>query len=125
MAALYAEELKGVEQIRLANFGGDDYYETFQNYVIRAPQRDRLRAFLKDRGVETLVSWPKPMWEHPALQLGHHSLPETESICREVISLPLNSETTREDVEITSSAIRDFFASKAVEQKEHADAVSA
>lgn len=125
MAALYAEELKNVEQIRLANFGGDDYYETFQNYVIRAPQRDKLRAFLKDQGVETLVSWPKPMWEHPALQLGHHTLPETESICREVISLPLNSETTREDVEITSGAIREFFASKAVEQKEHADAVSA
>lgn len=125
LAELYVQELKNVEQIRLPNFGGDDYYETFQNYVIRASQRDELRAFLKEQGIETLVSWPKPMWQHPALQLGHHSLPETEAICREVISLPLNSETTREDVEITSNAIRDFFASQTTGQKERADAVPA
>jgi dTDP-4-amino-4,6-dideoxygalactose transaminase len=125
MARLYAEALKDVERIGLPNFGGDDHYDTFQNYVIRTPQRDELRAFLKERGVETLVSWPKPMWHHAALQLGHHVLPETEAICREVISLPLNSETTREEVEITSEAVREFFAVRAADKEDLAYVVPA
>ena len=125
MASLYKERLKGIREIALPNFGGDDYYESFQNYVIRVPRRDELRASLTDQGVETLVSWPKPMWRHPALQLGEHSLPETEAICREVLSLPLNSETTPEEVEITAQAVGEFFAAQPAGQKESLNAVSA
>jgi len=37
---------------------------------------------------------------------------ETESICREVISLPMSAETTPEQVEIATESIRKFFASQ-------------
>ncbi len=125
MAVLYQNSLKNIKHIALPNFGGENYYESFQNYVIRAPQRDELRAFLRERGVETLVSWPKPMWDHPALGLGHHSLPETEAICREVLSLPLNSETTPEEVELTAQAIAEFFATRKVREEERVNAIFA
>jgi dTDP-4-amino-4,6-dideoxygalactose transaminase len=125
MAGLYRNALKDIEEIVLPNFGGEDYYESFQNYVIRAPRRDELRAFLHARGVETLVSWPKPMWDHPALGLGVHSLPETEAICREVLSLPLNSETTPEEVEIAAQAVGDFFAARSVGEEERVNAIFA
>lgn len=125
MASLYQKALACLSRIVLPNFGGKDYYESFQNYVIRTPQRDELRAFLKERGIETLVSWAKPMWHHLALRLGDYTLPETEAICREVLSLPLNSETTPEEVEITAQAIRDFFATGDLAEEETVDAVSA
>jgi dTDP-4-amino-4,6-dideoxygalactose transaminase len=110
IAALYTSSLRNVGQIGLPDFGGEDYRDSFQNYVIRAPQRDELRSFLKDRGIETLVSWPKPMWRHAALGLGELTLPETEAICREVISLPMNSETTAEEAGIVTQTVREFFA---------------
>jgi dTDP-4-amino-4,6-dideoxygalactose transaminase len=125
MAQLYKDRLQDVAQVSLPNFGGDHYYETFQNYVVRVPQRDDLREFLKDRGVETLVSWPKPMWKHPALGLPEYNLPETEAICREVLSLPLCSETTAEDVEITAGALAEFFDAPRSAEKEIAHAISA
>jgi len=70
---------------------------------------DRLRDHLRQSGVETLVHWPKPVWEHAALGLKDPGLGETERICREVISLPMSAETTDEHVDITVQAIRELF----------------
>jgi dTDP-4-amino-4,6-dideoxygalactose transaminase len=125
MAELYKKSLEHIKQIVLPNFGGKDYYESFQNYVIRTPQRDELRAFLKDRGVETLVSWAKPMWHHLALRLGDYTLPETEAICREVLSLPMSSELTAAEVQIVGDAICEFFGTYRDREKEVENAVTA
>ncbi len=110
IASLYRAGLQGVEGLRLPHFPGEEYFDSYQNYVIRTEQRDELRQHLKDQGIETLLHWPKPMWEHKGLGLGNPGLPETESICREVISLPMSAETTPEHVETTVSCIREFFA---------------
>jgi len=112
IANLYREGLAQCGDLRLPHFPQDDYFDSYQNYVIRTQRRDELRQFLKEQGVETLVHWPKPMWEHKGLGLGDPGLPETESICREVISLPMSAETTTQDVEVTVACIRDFFVSK-------------
>ncbi|MET0514226.1 MAG: DegT/DnrJ/EryC1/StrS family aminotransferase, partial [Nitrospiraceae bacterium] len=72
--------------------------------------RDPLRGYLRDQGVETLVHWPKPMWEHKGLRLGAPHLPETERVCREVLSLPMSAETTAEHVKITVEAVQRFFS---------------
>jgi len=112
IAGLYREGLEGIAGLHLPHFQGDEYFDSYQNYVIRTKQRSALRQRLKDQGVETLVHWPKPMWEHKGLGLENPGLPETESICSEVISLPMSAETTPEHVEITVACIRDFFASR-------------
>ena len=49
------------------------------------------------------------MWKHLALRLGEHTMPETEAICREVISVAMSAETTAEDVDATVDAIHRFF----------------
>jgi len=109
IAALYRRQLEGVGDLRLPHFDETDRVDVFQNYVIRTSRRDELRASLTENGIETLVSWPKPMWQHRGLELGSWSLPETEAICREVLSLPLSAETTAEQVSTTTQAIREFF----------------
>jgi dTDP-4-amino-4,6-dideoxygalactose transaminase len=110
IAARYRQGLEGIPQLKLPHFAGEQYFDIFQNYVIRTKARDALREHLKQRGVETLVHWPKPMWEHRGLALENPHLPETESICREVISLPMSAETTPEHVDITVGVIREFFS---------------
>ena len=111
IAGLYREGLEGIEGLNLPHFSGGEYFDSYQNYVIRTQYREELRKYLKNQSVETLVHWAKPMWEHKGLALVDPGLPETESICREVISLPMSAETTSEHVEITVGCIRDFFAS--------------
>jgi len=110
IAHLYSEALEGVAGLTLPPYDGPGHFDAFQNYVIRTPYRDKLRQHLKKDGIETLVSWPKPMWEHRALRLGQPHLPETEAICREVLSLPMSAETTAEHVAVTVESIVEFFA---------------
>jgi dTDP-4-amino-4,6-dideoxygalactose transaminase len=112
IASLYRQGLEGVGDLRLPHFGEEYQFDVFQNYVIRTKERDRLRNFLTESGIETLIHWPKPMWQHKGLGLGNPNLPETVRICREVLSLPMSGETTEEQVAVTVQAVRDFFRCK-------------
>ena len=112
IANLYEEGLRDIQDLQLPHFAEDNYFDSYQNYVIRTRRRNELREHLRSQGVETLVHWPRPMWEHTGLALVNPRLRETESICREVISLPISAETTPEQVEIVVESIRDFFATR-------------
>ncbi len=110
IAELYREGLEGIEELSLPQFTGTEHSDSFQNYVVRTTHRDALRAFLDSCGVETLVHWPKPMWEHKGLGLADPGLPETRRICNEVLSLPMSSEITPDQVAVTVESIQEFFA---------------
>ena len=109
IAALYYQGLSDIPELTLPHFEGDKYFDAYQNYVIRTKKRDELAAYLKQHGVEILIHWPKPVWEHKGLELGEHHLPETESICRQVLSLPMYVELEEWQVEYVVERIREFF----------------
>ncbi|HEV2489272.1 MAG TPA: DegT/DnrJ/EryC1/StrS family aminotransferase [Candidatus Acidoferrales bacterium] len=109
IAALYRQGLQDIEDLQIPHFDETKQRDVYQNYVIRTLERDRLRDHLAASGVETLTHWPKPLWEHRGLGLKNPGLPETERICREVLSLPMNAETTSEQAEFVVTAIRNFF----------------
>jgi len=108
IALLYYEGLHGLPGITLPPYDGPGHFDVFQNFVLCAQHRIELREHLRNDGIETLVSWPKPMWEHAGLNLGRPYLPNTERICREVISLPMSAETTEQHVGLTIQSIRQF-----------------
>lgn len=59
-------------------------------FVIRVPERDSVRAVLAAGGVETLVHYPVPPHRQRAYAaLASISLPMSEAVCGEVLSLPL------------------------------------
>src|SRR5690606_33162206 len=58
--------------------------------VVRAADRERFAAHLREAGVSTAVHYPVPDHHQPALQaIGsrHGALPVTEEACRQVLSL--------------------------------------
>lgn len=110
VASIYSKGLADVPGVRVPVTDGGRYRDAFQNYVIRAAHRDALRSHLTASGIETLVSPAKPMWEHPGLKLGRPDLPVTETLCREVLSLPLSAETSHEEAVFVVERIRDFKA---------------
>jgi len=64
----------------------------FHQYVIRAKQRDSLRAFLGERGVGTAIHYPMPIHQQPAYAgriRACGSLHETELAAQEILSLPM------------------------------------
>jgi len=111
LATIYHRGLSDLLGLRLPPPPGSDgrYFDVFTNYVVRAQERDKLVTYLNERGIEVLVSWPKPLHHQQALGLGHFHLPETERISKEVVSLPLNTEISDEQVEFVIESIRNFY----------------
>jgi dTDP-4-amino-4,6-dideoxygalactose transaminase len=64
-------------------------------FVVRSPDRDRLRGRLAERGIETGLHYPVPVHLQPAYRhLGHRpgDFPAAEAIARQCLSLPLYPE---------------------------------
>jgi dTDP-4-amino-4,6-dideoxygalactose transaminase len=88
----------------------------FHQYVIRTPERDRLRAFLHDRGVGTEVYYPVPLHLQPCFKrLGQSAgaFPRAEAAAKEVLALPIYGELTEIQQGWVVEAIREFFQKRA------------
>jgi dTDP-4-amino-4,6-dideoxygalactose transaminase len=110
IAKMYDEGLSDIPEVVRPPISKSDYFDVYQNYVIRTEQRDKLVAHLQKSGVEVLISWRVPMHQQEALGLSHFKLPITERISREVISLPMYPELTDDEVEFVIEAIKKCFA---------------
>ena len=82
-------------------------------FVIRAPRRDALAAYLKERGIETLIHYPIPTHlqkAYESLGQGPGSCPNAEKACGEILSLPLYPALPTASVDRVADAIRGFYA---------------
>jgi len=70
-------------------------------YVIRTRERDRLRSYLKEKGISTGIHYPLPIHLQPAYRdLGYRrgDFPVAEKASREVLSLPMHPFLTEEKI---------------------------
>lgn len=86
-------------------------YNVFHILPMLTPRRDELKAYLESMGVETMIHYPIPPHKQKCYHdlLGHLSLPVTERISREELSLPCNESMTEEDVKYVARIINDFY----------------
>jgi dTDP-4-amino-4,6-dideoxygalactose transaminase len=108
-AAFYDEALAGIPGVTppVADPRNEHIYH---QYTIRSDRRDRLGAWLKERGVGCAVYYPRPLHLQPCFApLGYREgqLPEAERACREVLSLPVYPELTPAQREAVVRAIRE------------------
>jgi dTDP-4-amino-4,6-dideoxygalactose transaminase len=107
LAACYTRHLRGV-RLPAERAGEPAVRHVYHLYVVRHPERDRLTAELKKRGVGTLVHYPIPVHRQAAyadLGCGPGSLPETERAAREILSLPLYVGLRDSDIETVAAAV--------------------
>lgn len=85
---------------------GQDVWHLF---VVRHPRRDALRAYLRERGIATDVHYPIPPHRQQAYASeNHRSLPISEQVHREVVSLPLNPILTDNEARYVIETINAF-----------------
>jgi len=111
-AQIYDETLSGVTK-PTARADGDHVYHL---YVIGHPQRDQLMEHLKQTGIGTLIHYPIPVHLQAAyadLGYAHGSLPITEQIADEIVSLPLYIGLSENDLRSVAAAVNQFKAGDA------------
>jgi dTDP-4-amino-4,6-dideoxygalactose transaminase len=83
-------------------------------YVIRTPDRDSLRKWLDTRGVSTGIHYPVPIHQQEAWRAcggDSVSLPVTEKITGEILSLPMYPELTEEEIKYICECVTEFCES--------------
>jgi len=109
IATLYDKGLSNIPSLIPHPRSNKDYFDVYQNYVVRSPYRNQLVDYLRKSGIEVLISWPIPLHKQKALGLNHFNLSVTEKISNEVLSLPMYPELTDEEVQSVTETIKRFF----------------
>lgn len=86
---------------------------TFNQYVVRVPRRDELRAHLSQRGIGCAVYYPVPLHLQPCFAGLEHvegDFPVAEKASREVLALPVFPELDPTEQAEVVGAIAEFYA---------------
>ena len=109
VADKYTEALSGIVKTPVIPKG---FYSSWAQYTIQLKDketRDRLQASLKEKGVPSMVYYPKPMHRQEAFAgqaYDDADFPNTIKLCDTVLSLPMHPYLSDEDIDEVVSVIR-------------------
>ncbi len=110
-ALAYNQSLAQIPRVRVP-FVPDWAEAVYHLYVIRVADRDALGTYLKDRNIGSGLHYPVPLHlQNAYAHLGYKEgdFPVTETIAKEIISLPMFPGITDEQIETVVKAVRSFF----------------
>ncbi|HVT89210.1 MAG TPA: DegT/DnrJ/EryC1/StrS family aminotransferase [Tepidisphaeraceae bacterium] len=105
-AAIYNDAFKDTKVIAPAIEAGN--WSIYNQYVIRVPNRDRIKTALAEKGIGSAVYYPLPLHQQPCfkyLGVADGELPETERACREVLALPVYPELEDEQIHFVAQQV--------------------
>ncbi|MEO0078191.1 MAG: DegT/DnrJ/EryC1/StrS family aminotransferase [candidate division WOR-3 bacterium] len=95
--------------------GAPGCVSNYHQYAVRTEKRDELRAYLAEHGIGTGDYYRVPVYQEPAFAKEDVNCPsvvlsETETACREVLTLPVRPSLTDEEQTAVIEAVRRFFS---------------
>jgi dTDP-4-amino-4,6-dideoxygalactose transaminase len=111
IANYYNQSLKGVGDIKVPETLPDRTH-TFHQYTIRTKYRNELKKYLEKNGIPTMIYYPLPLHLQPAFKyLGYKKgdFPEAEKASKEVLSLPIYPELSKENQDLIIEKIKEFY----------------
>ncbi|MDH0351906.1 DegT/DnrJ/EryC1/StrS family aminotransferase [Aeromonas caviae] len=89
----------------------DELAHVWHLFVVRCEKREALQAYLAEQGIQTLIHYPvAPHKQQAYKQWNHVSLPLTEEIHQQVLSLPLDPTMSEEAIARVITAVNGFNA---------------
>lgn len=115
MADYYDEHLAGISEISVPKRIKNSTH-VFHQYTLKVKngKRDGLQKYLEEKNIPSMVYYPLPLYRQEAFQ--HYveagfSLPVTEQLCKEVISLPIHTEFDQKISDYIIFEIKNYFNS--------------
>ena len=110
IAKRYLSEVKN-DKIMLPTLSlpGTKQSHVFHLFVIRTENREDLQHYLLENGIQTMIHYPIPPHKQKAFSDWNHlSFPITEKIHKEVLSLPISSVLTMDEVDFVISILNQY-----------------
>jgi dTDP-4-amino-4,6-dideoxygalactose transaminase len=88
------------------------FRHVYNQFTIRAADRDNLRNYLSAAGIPTEVYYPLPLHLQPSFEyLGYkpNHFPQAELASKQVLSLPIFPELTREEQDSVVRSVAEFY----------------
>ena len=77
----------------------NDESHVWHLFVIRTEKRDTFQKYLRKNGIETLIHYPIPPYKQEAYKsYNSHNYPITEKIHKTILSIPLNTALTENEI---------------------------
>ena len=110
-AQLFADAKLG-ERVVLPKTDPDNFH-VFNQFTIRAQNRDELRAYLKDKGIGNEIYYPIPLHLQSCYRdLGYSkgAFPVSERAAEEALSIPVYAELTDDQLAYVADSVGAFYA---------------
>lgn len=115
MAGYYDKHLTEIEGLVIPA-RSDNSTHVFHQYTLKVKngKRDAIQKYLAEKNIPSMIYYPLPLYKQEAFEQyvpSNFSLPVTEMLCQEVISLPIHTEFNQEVSDFVISEINNFFKS--------------
>lgn len=80
------------------------------SFTIRTPQRDRLRSYLSEKGIETQIQHRRLMCEQEPYRRCRGESVMASRLVREVLCIPFHEKLSYNDVRYVAESIQSFFS---------------
>lgn len=113
VAGIYLDRLADADVILPRTY--PDNNNVWHQFTIQSKRRDDLMQHLKDNDIASAIFYPVPIHLHePYAQFGRGqgSLPITEQVSRDCLSIPVHPHLSDDQVEFVAKTIREFVGPK-------------
>ena len=113
VADYYDEGLKNISGLIIPKRVANSTH-VFHQYTLKVEngKRDELKTYLQEKGIPSMVYYPYPLHFQKAYQSDRFpkgSLPVSENLCEEVLSLPIHTEMNSEIQDYIIDSIKTYF----------------
>jgi dTDP-4-amino-4,6-dideoxygalactose transaminase len=116
VAYKYNELLSDVKELITPPEGNTLVNPVHHMYVVRCEQRDNLKAWLDQAGVETGIHYAAPIHLQPIYKKMYGYIggefPNSETLSKGALSIPMHPGLTTDEVTHVSESIHEFYARK-------------
>jgi len=111
-AAQYDQLLSAIPELEIP-YRAENSSHVFHQYTLKVKggNRDKLKQFLQETGIPSMVYYPKPIHQQEAYQAFYQQQPleATETLAAEVLSLPMHTELDEAQIGFITKNIAHFF----------------
>ncbi len=107
----YDQHLSNIDGLKIPERNPNSTH-TFHQYTLLTPLRDALMQHLKVMGIPSMIYYPKPLHMQEAYRyLGYSEgdFPNAEIQAQQVLSLPMHTELSEEQLSYITDSIQKFF----------------